>query len=596
MKILKLFFKWIKGNTKSLIFALFVLVFLDYIRSLVPVFISEIYAVLDPENNESRLPNYLSFLFEGKNMITSVGIVAILIISVIIIRDLLNLTYDYQMNKASEGIGNRVQVRFYDHVQKLPFATLSRNQTGDLIQRSTNDINRFKRFIGKILPNMINNLLLMGFYYYQMILVDFWFATVSIIAAPILVIISFIFYKKLSPEFEELEKVEANYLNICQENLTNIRVVKAFNNEKFEINKYGQSMDTYVTKWKKTSIKMAYFWGFTDVLLYLQIVFSIIISIIFYQKGVSLSGVLLVFTCIQDVLWRSRALGRQLNEFNKTNISVSRIIEILDFEDEYKQNGTLETPITGKIEFKNVYFAYDDTPNVNILKNINLTINPGETIAIIGKTGSGKTTLVNLINKLLNATSGTILIDGIDINLYEKRYLRKNIGFCMQEPFLYSNTVYNNIGILLDTEKTESKSKIQEVAKISSIDQDIIEFKNSYDTIVGERGVTLSGGQKQRIAISRILTEDKPILVFDDSLSAVDTNTDKRIREMLKQRKQKSTTIIITHKVMSAKDANKIIIIDQGEIKNIGTHDELLQKDEIYQSIFNIQNAFINEE
>ena len=593
MKVLKLGYKWIKGNRLSFLLGIVVLVVLDYIRSLVPVFISEVYAILDPLNNKSGLPNYLYPLISNKELSTQIITISIMIISIILLRDILNVIYDYQMTKASEGIGDRIRVEFYDHVQKLPYSTLSQNQTGDLIQRSTNDIDRFKRFIGKILPNMLNNTLLIGFYYYQMVRVDFWFATMSIAAAPILLIISFIFYKKLSPEFEQLEEAESGYISVCQENLTNIRVVKAFNNEQSEIKKFGNKLTEYVTGWQKTMKKMSMYWGGTDILLYLQIIFSIFISIYYYDKGIHLSGVLLVFTCLQDVLWRSRNLGRQLNELNKTTISVNRIEEILTLDDEFKgETGKIKDAINGKIEFKNVYYSYND--NVNpVLKDINLVINPGETIAIIGKTGSGKTTLVNLINRLLDSTFGEILIDNINVKNYDKLYLRQNVGFCMQEPFLYSNTIYNNIGILLNNDDNNDE-KIFEVAKISNIDQDILEFKNGYDTVIGERGVTLSGGQKQRIAISRILTENKPILIFDDSLSAVDTNTDIKIRQMLKERQDKATTIIITHKILSAKDADKIVIIDDGMIKNIGKHEELLLTDDLYKSIYNIQNAFEN--
>lgn len=591
MKVLKLCFKWIKGNRLSLFIGIVILILLDYIRSLVPVFISEVYAILDPANHESTMPKFLLGIFDNKPLKQEIIIVSIMIISIIVLRDILNVIYDYQMNKSSEGIGDRLRVKFYDHVQKLPFSVLSSNQTGDLIQRSTSDIDRFKRFVGRVLPNMLNNAILIGFYYYQMIKVDFWYATVSIIAAPILIVFSFLFYRNLRDEFEELEEIESEYISTCQESLTNIRVVKAFNNEKHETEKYKNKMDKYVNSWRKTLKKTSFYWGITDTLLYLQIIISIFISVYFYKRGVPLSGVLLVFACIQDVLWRSRALGRQLNELNKTTISVERIEEILTQDDEYKNElGNITSPITGKIEFKNVSYSYSDSVNP-VLENISFNVNPGETIAIIGKTGSGKTTLVNLINRLLDCTSGEILIDNIPIKDYDKKHLRKNVGFCMQEPFLYSNTIYNNIGILLDN-KEENKDKIYEVAKISSIDQDILEFTNGYDTIVGERGVTLSGGQKQRIAISRILTESKPILVFDDSLSAVDTNTDKSIRHMLNNRKNKSTTFIITHKIMSAKDADKIIIINDGKIQNIGKHEELLQIDELYKSIYNIQNAF----
>lgn len=591
MKTIQLFFRWIKGNKISLFISLIILFFLDYIRSLVPVIISTIYAILDP-NSDYKIFQFIESFVTSSSVVQNLIAAILIFLVIVIVRDLLNLFYDFMMARTSEGVGERIQTNFFKHVQRLPYTFLNNTQTGDLIQRSTSDINRFKRFIGNVLPNMLNSILLIAFYFYQMIQVDFNLALVSILASPILFIFSYFYFKKMEPMFIKLEENEGQLTSIAQENLTGIRVVKAFSNESHEISKFKKAVHQYTSSWMKQMKKISLYWCVTDVLTFSQLVFSFLISIYFYNQGVSMAGLLLVFICLQDILWRSRNLGRQISELSKTSISSVRLMEIMDEPDEFALcNGSLTPLIKGTIEFKNVSFCFEDS-KIPTLKNISFKIHEGETIAIVGKTGSGKTTLTSLINRLIEPTTGEVLIDGVNSKEIEKLHLRKNVGMCMQEPFLYSKTVKENIGIL---KVNMPDSIIYEVAKTSSIDGEIKNFTHGYETIVGERGVTLSGGQKQRIAIARILTDNKPILIFDDSLSAVDTKTDKAIREGLNKRKNKTTTLIITHKINSAKDADKIIVLENGQISEIGTHDELIQVHGIYKTIYDIQTYF-NEE
>lgn len=590
MKTIKLFFRWLKGNRLSFTFALILLVALDYVRSLVPLFISQIFVVLNPAENKSTLPGFLKVLFTGSQG-RQILIVSIGIFLVIFTRDILNFLFDFQISLTSENIGRRVQMKFYNHVQDLPYSYLNHSETGDLIQRSTQDVNKFKRFIGGTLPGMLNSILLMTFYFYQMCRVNVTYALISIIVIPILFITSFLYSKAVQPKFRALEESEAKITTVAQENFTNIRVVKAFANEKHEIKKYHDAVDSYTEGWKKVNIRNSFYWASTDTIAMFQIIFTLALSVYFINKGITLSEITVLFFCTQSIVWPARNLGRQVSDLARSDMASERILDILKIPDEYQNNGTLQPNISGDIRFENVSFKFDDS-EAHTLSNVSFEIKRGETVAIMGRTGSGKSTLINLLNRLLEPVEGHIFYDNTSTKEIEKKYLRSKIGMVMQEPFLYSKTVNENIGVLLDN---NDELRIKEAAKIAMIDRDIEKFTKGYETIVGERGITLSGGQKQRMAIARILTSEKPVLVFDDSLSAVDSETDKQIRAALNNRQNKTTTIIITHRIVTAMGADKIIVLDKGRISEIGTHNELIHKEGLYKTIWKIQNAFSME-
>jgi len=285
------------------------------------------------------------------------------------------------------------------------------------------------------------------------------------------------------------------------------------------------------------------------------------------------------------VVWPLRGLGRIIGDFGKTTVALDRLDEIILKDSEHKNDSSNTPPIYGQVEFENVGFQFNDD-NKPLLSNISFKVNKGESIAIVGKTGSGKSTLINLMVRLLENQEGSIKFDGIDIKDINKKHLRQQVGIIMQEPFLYSRTVYDNIGIM---DKTAPKDKVYHAANIASLHNDIVNFENGYDTIVGERGVTLSGGQKQRVAIARMLLDSKPVLIFDDSLSAVDTETDIQIRRALNEYWKDTTVFIITHRITTAMEADKIIVLDKGSISEAGTHQELLELGGIYSELWDIQ-------
>jgi len=361
-----------------------------------------------------------------------------------------------------------------------------------------------------------------------------------------------------------------------------------FANEAFEEKKFVKLSRKYTDSDFKLAKKMAYFWSGTDILCFVQFCLIGVFGIIYTSKGIITIGVYTTFLAYAgNIIWPMRQLGRLMGDMSKATVAISRMDNIMSKDDEYvKDSGTLTPEISGDVTFDHVSFKFSDS-TYDQLQDISFHAKKGETIAVIGKTGSGKSTLMNLMVRLLDYQKGTIYLDDIPIKDIEKHYLRQNVGIILQEPFLYSKTVEENIGI---ADRALHNDRIKEVAKIAQIHEDIIHFEKGYDTLVGERGVTLSGGQKQRVAIARMLLKPKPILIFDDSLSAVDTETDVEIRNALKKEWKESTVFIITHRIATAMEANRILVLEEGTIKESGTHKELLKQGGLYKKIWEIQS------
>ena len=591
MKTFKLFAKYVKKYWAMFIVTVLLVVGLNYIRSIIPKLTSAFIAIVEGKPlMDSEIPKFLLFFFKHSSGLSSFLLTnAILIVCIAFVRELVNIIVDVNIYKLSEIVGCKAQIEYFKKVQDLPFSYLNNAETGDLIQRSTQDISRFKKFITGSLLELFNSLCKVIVYGISMILINQEFTLYVFIILPIYFVTSYFYFKKQSNDFYGMEEMEGKLNNVLQENLTGIRVVKAFANEKHEINKFNASLDEYTTVWKRTTKRMSTFWGISDILTYAQLLLVFVLSIYFVlYKNMAFDQVVVMFLYTEQIVWPCRNLGRQLAEFGKTSICAERILEIVEREDEYEENQTNTPEIKGNIEFKNVSFKFEDA-SVPTLTDINLKINAGESVAIIGKTGSGKSTFVNMVNRLLDPTSGQILLDGNDITKIDKKHVRKHVGIILQEPFLYSRTIGENINITLPYNDVK---KAKELASIASVNNDIESFDLKYDTMVGERGVTLSGGQKQRISIARMLADKKEILIFDDSLSAVDTETDLKIRNALKEKEGKCTMLIITHRISTAKDADKIIVFEDGKISHVGTHESLIKIDGLYKTIWEIQNYF----
>jgi ATP-binding cassette subfamily B protein len=388
--------------------------------------------------------------------------------------------------------------------------------------------------------------------------------------------------------FTEIEKNEATMTTHVQENVSGARVVKAFANEAYEVEKFRKLNRTYTDSDLRLVKKMSFFWSSTDFLSFIQFFIIAIIGIIYASKGIISLGIYTAFLAYAgNIIWPMRQLGRLVGDFSKTVVSVSRLDHIMSNPGEYVDETNKMTPeIKGDVEFKNVSFKFADSKEDQII-DVSFKAKQGETIAIIGKTGSGKSTLMNLLIRLLDYQKGQILVDGIEIKDIEKHHLRRNVGVILQEPFLFSKSVEENIKI---SDMAVDNNKVSSVAKIAQVHNDIMNFEKGYQTLVGERGVTLSGGQKQRVAIARMLLKPKPILVFDDSLSAVDTETDVQIRKALQKEWKSSTVFIITHRITTAAEADRILVIADGQIKESGKHDELINREGLYKNIWKIQS------
>lgn len=488
---------------------------------------------------------------------------------------------------ASESFVERLRNQLFKHISKLPYDWHIKHQTGDIIQRCTSDSDVVRRFIAIQLLEVFKVSFLIIVSVSIMWTMNVTLTFVTIIFIPIVILYSALFFKQIAKKFLDADEKEGALSSIVQENLTGVRVVRAFGREAFELERFDEKNEAFANAWIKMGKLNGYFWGFGDFFTSLQILCIVVIGSIFAVNGQITSGEFIAFVSYNAALvWPLRTLGRVLVDMSKAFVSMDRLIYILDAKEERNCDSPLKPSMKQDIHFENINYSYNSEHPV--LKDINFTIKTGSTFAILGGTGSGKTTLMHLLNRLyeLPESSGRIMIGDTDIRHIELDYLRENVGIVLQEPFLFSRSIKENIAI---TDLEASQKEIEHISSIACIDHSIKQFAHGYDTIVGERGVTLSGGQKQRVAIARMLMQHAPIMIFDDSLSAVDNETDVKIRSALKQQLADSTVILISHRITTLMSADTILVLDNGEISQIGTHDELVNQDGIYKDIYNIQ-------
>ncbi|MBU3191442.1 ABC transporter ATP-binding protein/permease [Clostridium bowmanii] len=489
--------------------------------------------------------------------------------------------------KAAENIARNMRGKLYDHIQNLPYAYHVKAESGDLIQRCTSDVETVRKFFATQMVEIGRAFFIVSFAIIMMLSLNKKMTVIAMVIVPIIFIFSYVFFYKIKNTFEKADSQEGVLTSVLQENLSGVRVVKAFGRQNFEIEKYESENMKYRDLNFKLVKLLSTYWSTSDILCMTQIGLVLVSGIYFAVNGEISLGTLVVFNTYEGMLlWPVRQLGRILSDMGKMSVSLQRITNIMDVPVEEEYGKALKPEISGEISFVNVNFEYES--DNEILKDISFKVKKGETIAIVGPTGSGKSSLVHLLLRLYDYDSGSIKIDGVELKNIERKHMRNNIGIVLQEPFLYSRTIKENIKMA----KIDSKDiEIQNAATVAAVHNVINSFEKGYDTVVGEKGVTLSGGQRQRVAIARTLIKDMPILIFDDSLSAVDTETDRVIREELKNKNKGSTTFIISHRISTVMAADKIIVLNHGKIENIGTHKTLIKKDGIYKRIWEIQTS-----
>lgn len=490
--------------------------------------------------------------------------------------------------QTAEGITRRLRNYLFDHIQHLSFAYHAESDTGELIQRCTSNVDALRRFfndqaigIGRIVMLFVVNFI-------ALLQLNTRLALLSVIVVPFVLYVSIFFFKKVSKAYEAYQEQDAVLSTTLQENLSGVRVVKAFSRQPFEIEKFQRDNWEKFQRGKKLLTIHSLFWPISDILCGAQMLAGFLIGATMTINGQISVGTYLAYAgLVIWIIYPLRGLGRFIVQMSNGLVSYDRVYKIISQEREALALARIKPPkqLKGEIVFDNVSFEYER--GENILQDISFHCEPGMAVALLGSTGSGKTTLVNLLPRFYDYTGGTILLDGKELKLYARKYLRQQIGIVEQEPFLFSRSIYDNI--IYGVGDKISQEKVEAAAKAAAIHDVILTFPEGYKTLVGERGVTLSGGQKQRVAIARTLLRDPRILILDDSTSSVDTETEAVIRLAMENLMRNRTTFIIAHRIQSIMNADLILVMDQGRIVQMGSHTELMRQEGIYQQILEIQ-------
>lgn len=515
-------------------------------------------------------------------------VVTIAVIGFALLEGVFRISYKMSNAIGSETLVENIRNSLYKHIIRLPFEWHGQNATGDIIQRCTSDVETIKSFLSEQLVTLFRLVVLIALAVIYMLRIHVGLTMVVIVFIPITVAQSLYFHKKIAAAFEKTDAEEGKLSSIAQENLTGIRVVRAFGREEYERRRFEKQSEAYANSDLGLVRIFLAFFSFGSLISRLQIFLIILLGVWFCSKGSITGGQYIEYiSYVIMISWPIRRLGRIISQMSKTSVSIDRLRYIMNSAEEEDEEGALIVPVNEDIEFKNISFEY--VKGEKILDDVSFKIKAGSTVGILGGTGSGKSTLMYLLERLYDLqddTNGEITIGNVPVNRIKRRHIRKRIGMVLQEPYLFSKTLAENISISNDKRELED---IRRAAGIASLDKTIESFTDGYDTFVGERGVTLSGGQKQRTAIAQTLIKKPDVLIFDDSLSAVDTETDERIRRALNKETQDQTVILIAHRITTLMHADNIIVLDRGRVVEEGTHKELINKDGIYKKIYELQ-------
>ncbi len=549
-------------------------------------------------DSTTALPTFIDHIIKdlGGNawLKNHLGVIALCVICVSLIGAVCRFLFNLCNTKGAEKLVHTMRNELFNHILHLPFSWHSENQTGDIIQRCTSDVEQIKIFLSEQLTLLFRFIILIVLAMYFMFSINVKLTFVAAIFIPIIIGYSVFFHKGIGESFEKVDIEEGKLSSIAQENLTGVRVVRAFGRESYERERFEKQNEYYTSMWVHLMNLLAAFWSSADLFSYLQIMCVLAYGAVLTVNGEMSAGDYIAFNSYASMLmWPIRMLGRVIANLSKAGISIDRLMYIMNSEEEHDKEDAKDIDMHQDIVFDHVSFQYENGTS-EILEDISFEVKAGTTVGILGGTGSGKSTLMYLLDRLyeLKDGEGSITIGGVDIKDIKSECLRKNIGMVLQEPYLFSRTLEENIAIALPDMDQE---KVRLAAKVASLDHAIEHFQEGYQTYVGERGVTLSGGQKQRTAIAQMLISKPPIMVFDDSLSAVDAETDAKIRSALKENVGDSTVILIAQRITTLMNADLILVMDNGKIIERGTHDQLIQQDGIYKKIYDLQSRSSSE-
>lgn len=604
---------FLRGTKKYFVLAIFFTVLLTLFEQINPKIIG--YSVDFIVGDFEKFPSiYMDFIENHGGVLflyDNLWILALLIVGIAVLGNICRYFFKVYNSKGGEALVRRMRRILYEHILKLPNAWFDRNKTGDIIQRCTSDVDMIRNFISEQLTNvfqMVITIILALFFMYR---INAKLSLVAIIFVIVVILYSLVFHVKIGNSFLYVDSEEGRVSAIVQENLTGVRVVRAFGREMYEKKRFEDKNEEYTKLWIRLMKILSLYWITHDIFLGIEVLIILSFGAYLAVTGQITAGDYVAFFTYNVLLTGpSRNLGRTISEMSKMGISLDRLRYIMDSKIEEDAVDAVDFPEKSDITFENIFFKYPeviDSENGNseakdnsnedikidspeILKGISFSISQGQTVGIMGETGSGKSTILALLDGFYEPSkeSGAIKIGGVDIKKIRRSELRKNIGYVLQEPYLFSRTLEDNIRIAAEK---SSRSDVEKVSQIAALDTAIEKFTEGYDTYVGERGVTLSGGQKQRTAIAQMLITKPRIMIFDDSLSAVDAQTDARIRKSLSEVLGSSTAIIVSHRVTTIMQADKIFVLDKGVIAEEGTHEQLLKANGIYARIYKQQSA-----
>ena len=515
----------------------------------------------------SGLPAFAAQLSPGTQLAAACALAA----AIALLQFGVSYIQDSRLPMGSERFVKSLRDALYSRIQRLPYSWHVQNSTGDIIQRCISDVEIVRAFVMDQLLELLGTLFMIVTCVVIMFTMNVKMALLATAFVPVIVGYSVLFFRHMSGRYEKADEAEGALSAVVQENLTGVRVVRAFGREKTELDKFREKNNRYTDLWLRLGDWMSAFYTLGDMMSILQVFAIVVLGVHLCVAGEVSLGVYLAFVSYtRELTLPVRRLGRTISEMSKANVSIDRLLYILESEEERSTESPAQADLHGEIRFEHVSFAYEEK---RVLRDVSFSIPGGKTLGVFGGTGSGKSTIALLLARLYDPDTGRITIGGVDTKDMDLGELRRGVGVVLQEPFLFSRTLAENIAI---TREDATREDVERAAQDACLDASVGEFVNGYETIVGERGVTLSGGQKQRTAIARTLLSGAPVMVFDDALSAVDAKTDEAIRTRLRAAAGGATLILIAHRVATLMQADRIIVLEDGQIVESGTPDELL--------------------